>query len=253
MTVPVPDVLIEPAYRSGLFLFNTTTNDIGTAYVKDNADAGPYADANDVHKFDGATHNTVILGDSISRGATATLPYGLQLMRLLKARGILSNYKIRAINGQGLGYVFAGSQEFGTLNADAATSVDAARNPALQNRLIIMGGSNDVYLDAQTGAATYTRLTTNIDARIAAGWPASEIYVVTMLPRQLNNAERGNYNTAIMNDAGGRGYRKVPVHLNASIGLDGCQNNASLFSDTIHPTNAGHVILAAEINAVYVA
>lgn len=242
------DVGIEPASRRGLIL-HRSANDIPLAYLKDNSGEGPYYNANDVIVQASAKYNVLFHGDSITVGVGATDGYAYQFLRQANAAGFVCNYKNRGINGQGLGFQYTNSAEFGTLTADAAGAIDVARSSALPNRLVIFAGTNDIYLNAKTGAQTYTLLTTYIDARIAAGWLSSEIYVITMLPRGLNTAERQNYNNAIVGDAGGRGYKVVAAHLNGNIGDDGDQNNATYFSDTVHPTNAGHTIIATLLKA----
>lgn len=241
------DVLLTPASRPSLVLWNKPQL-LGSQYVKDNAYTPPYGHAASVIKVDGATYNVVAHGDSITKTGGASDPYMFQLLRLMMADGIASNYKIRGINGNGLDYVYTPpSVDFPNLVDDAAASVDAARIGGLQNRLIIFAGSNDIYLGSSTGAATYAFLTDYIDARLLAGWDESEIFVCTMLPRELNTAERQAYNNAIVADAGNRDYVVVPLHTNANIGDDGDQNNATYFIDTVHPTNAGHAIIAQMI------
>ena len=58
------------------------------------------------------------------------------------------------INGQGLNYVYWQSTEYGTITADGATRVDAAQVNAVTNYLVIFAGTNDIFLNGASGAAT---------------------------------------------------------------------------------------------------
>ena len=157
------------------------------------------------------------------------------------------------INGQGLNYVYPvpPSNTFGTLIADAVTRVDPFLAYSGNKRLVIFAGTNDIFLNGTSGAATWTLLETYINARIAAGWSAANIFVVTMLPRQNGHeSDSTTYNNSIRSNAAGMGYKVADVAANATIGCAGCENNTTYYSDTIHPTAAGHLIIQGIITAV---
>lgn len=148
--------------------------------------------------------------------------------------------------------MYPSSSTYGTLTADAITRVD----PLLpynsgNNYLVIFAGTNDIFLNGTTGANTWTLLQAYINARIAAGWTAANICVVTMLPRQgQHESDRTAYNNLIRSNAAGMGYKVADAGADATIGCAGCENNTTYYSDTIHPTAAGHVIIANLISAV---
>lgn len=128
--------------------------------------------------------------------------------------------------------------------------VDAARVNAPNNYLVIFAGTNDIFLNSTSGAAAWTLLEAYINARIAAGWPADHICVGTMLPRQnQHEADRTALNTAIRSNAAGMGYVVADFAANTTIGDAGDENNATYYADTIHPTAAGHAIMASIIIA----
>jgi lysophospholipase L1-like esterase len=161
----------------------------------------------------------------------------------------MSNF---GINGQGLNYVYpvAPSNTFGTLTADAVTRVDPILSRAGDKYLIIFAGTNDIFLNSTSGAATWTLLQTYINARISAGWTAANICVVTMLPRQnTKESDRTTYNGLIRSNAAGMGYKVADAGADATIGCAGCENNTTYYADTIHPTAAGHLIIQGLISA----
>lgn len=156
------------------------------------------------------------------------------------------------INGQGLNYVypFPPSNNFGTLINDAVTRVDPVLANAGTKYLVIFAGTNDIFLNGTSGANTWLLLKAYIEARIAAGWAASNICVVTMPPRQGGNeANRATYNNAIRSNQATYGYKIADAGADATIGCAGCENNTAYYLDTIHPTAAGHVIFASIIYA----
>lgn len=151
------------------------------------------------------------------------------------------------INGQGLNYVYSvyPSNTFGTLTADAVTRVDPILSQTGTKYLVIFAGTNDIFLNGTSGAATWTLLETYINARITAGWTAANICVGTMLPRQgSNESARSTLNGSIRSNAAGIGYKVCDFAANATIGDAGDENNTTYYIDTIHPNDAGHAILA---------
>lgn len=159
------------------------------------------------------------------------------------------------INGQGLNYIYSvyPSSTFGTLTADAVTRVDPILAQTGTKYLVVFAGTNDIFLNSSSGAATWTLLESYISARISAGWMAGNICVGTMLPRQgSNESARSTLNGSIRSNAAGTGYKVCDFAANSTIGDAGDENNATYYLDTIHPTDAGHAIMATIIvNALF--
>lgn len=151
------------------------------------------------------------------------------------------------INGQGLNYVYPSppSNSYGTLTADAVTRVDPILSRDGTKYLVIFAGTNDIWLNSTTGAGAWTLLETYINARISAGWTVGNICVGTMLPRQNGNeSARTTYNGLIRGNAAGMGYKVCDFAADSRIGDAGDENDATYYSDTIHPTAAGQAILS---------
>lgn len=71
-----------------------------------------------------------------------------------------------------------------------------------------------------------------------------------MLPRQnQKESDRTTYNGLIRSNAAGMGYKVCDFAANSTIGDAGDENNTTYYSDQIHPTAAGHVILQQIITA----
>ena len=222
-------------------------------YTKDTATSSAFNTSNGVFKTSSASSIQIIAhGDSITDGSAASEGYVTRLVRsLYVASGIKADYKNRCIGGQGFTYVYNSSAYPNNLVDDAAAEVDAAMSGSLTNYLIVFAGTNDYKLGAKTPAQIRTAFQTYIAARIAAGWTASRICVCTMLPREtVNETDRSTINSNFTADAGTYGYTLAPLHLNASIGAAGQQNNTTYFLDTIHPTDAGQAIIASIIKGV---
>jgi len=140
---------------------------------------------------------------------------------------------------------------------DAAVNVDTLSplfKPGATNVLVLFAGSNDIWLDGASGSTTYSYFQTYISARLSAGWNASNIIVVTMLPRQSGSTQetaRQAYNTALVGGASTYGYRLARVDQDSNIGCAGCQNNTTYYqSDQTHLTDAGQSVAASIIESV---
>jgi len=156
------------------------------------------------------------------------------------------------INGQGLNYVYpvAPSNTFGTLTADALNRVDLVLANTGTKYLVIFAGTNDIFLNSTSGAATWALLQNYINARTAAGWAAANICVGTMLPRQgAHESDRTTYNDLIRSNAAGMGYKVCDFAADATMGCAGCESDKTYYADFIHPTAAGHVILGNIVKA----
>lgn len=144
------------------------------------------------------------------------------------------------------------SDHYGTLLADAITRVDPLLQYSGPKYLVIFAGTNDRFLNGTSGAAIWTLLQTYINARIAAGWLPGNICVGTMLPRQgLFETDRTTLNSSIRSNAAGMGYKVADFAADATMGPAGAENNATYYQDQIHPTAAGHVILANIVKAAF--
>lgn len=156
------------------------------------------------------------------------------------------------INGQGLNYVYnvAPSNSYGTLTADAVTRADPILAYVGAKYLVIFAGTNDIHLNATSGAACWTLMQTYINARISAGWTPSHICVCTMLPRQgAHESDRTTFNGSIRSNAAGMGYVVADIGANPTIGDAGDENSSTYYLDTIHPKDAGHAIIAPIVKA----
>lgn len=199
------------------------------------------------------TWNLVAHGDSMTQGTGAVfIPYLALLARSLKQQGASVSYKNRGISGQGFNYVYSpAANHFGTLTADATNIDDARDSGATNNRLIVFAGTNDIWLNSTTGAATYTLLTTYISARISAGWAADEIVIVTCLPRgnESEATDTNTFNSSIRSGYSGLGVRLCDI-ANDAYFASGWQNDTAKCADTIHPNQAASLKIAQLLEAV---
>lgn len=238
-------VEFTPTVRPSILLVNNGLPS-RRAYRSNTAHSGSLSPADGVIGAAAPTWNLVSHGDSITQGTgPAFFPYLVLLARSLRQQGASVSYKNRGISGQGFGYAWGPSNKFGTLTADA-TNVDDARDAsATNNRLIVFAGTNDIWLNATTGAATYTLLTTYISARISAGWVANEIVILTCLPREgeAEATDTNTFNSSIRSGYAGLGVRLCDIAADAYF-ASGWQNDTAKCSDTIHPTQAGQLKIA---------
>ncbi len=113
--------------------------------------------------------------------------------------------------------------------------------------IILFLGTNDIVVDAQTGAQTYAKLEALADTLRAAG--ATRIIAVTMLPRTATGfaVERDAFNALLIANANGKFDGIVNTTTNANL-QD--QNNATYFADPVHLNATGQTQLANMILAV---
>ena len=245
-------VALRPDFRTFMYYRNSYDQE-PQGYINDTSLVSAYYSSNRVIKQDGSSHLIAFHGDSITLGVNVGDFYTAKLIRHLLGRSIVCDYKNRGITGQGLNYVYSASSSCPNLISDAASEIDTLLALSPDVRLVLFAGTNDLWLGGVSGATLLGYLNTYLDARIAAGWTASKIYVCTMLPRQLNEHEtdRTTFNNGVMADSGTRGYSKVALHLNANIGLVNAQNNTTYFqADKIHPTVAGHEVIRSILEPV---
>ncbi len=139
-----------------------------------------------------------------------------------------------------------------TLVANAATQIDPMIQVGRTNVLIVFAGSNDIYGSLTPATTVYANLQSYCTARRSAGW--TKIIVVTTLPRGgvAPEAQRLKYNTSIRNgfSAGTLACDAVAdVASDANIGQTGQQADTSYYADGIHPTSAGHAVVANYVTA----
>jgi hypothetical protein len=121
-------------------------------------------------------------------------------------------------------------------------------------RLIIFCGTNDIANGGYTAAQTYGAFTAWLRARIVAGWKVGNIVVVEPLPRAnplsspAFEAQRQPYNQMLATGATTFGYQLVPLGADTLIGQPGQSSNPTYYvDDNVHPNEAGHAIIAADI------
>ncbi len=197
-------------------------------------------------------------GDSVTSGInTNTVPWPTQLATDLGAGYTVTN-------------VAASGDTLTGMTASGPTQVDtlvSAEN--LRNVVVIFGGTNDMFLNADaddTAATTLARLAAYAAARQLVGW---EVIVVTMLPRGLADfttstlpsvkathfiARRLAFNASVVANFRTYANRLADVGSDPTMGVDGVEANATYYqADKTHPTNAGALILEAIIRAAVIA
>ena len=184
-------------------------------------------------------------GDSISRDLGLS-NYVYQLRSLILAEtGDYASIAQRGINGISYNYRWPFEPQNVTMITDAPTSVDPTQADGIDDWLLVFAGTNGIAINGNSAATEYADFKTYITARISAGWTADNIVVATMLPRTgVTDSIRQDFNTALVGDDGGYGYRLARLDLNANIGDAGDDANATYFYDGTHPTAAGHAIIA---------
>jgi lysophospholipase L1-like esterase len=190
--------------------------------------------------------NFVADGDSITFGVgTNTVPYATTIASALGVTG--SN---QGIVGAGWNYNFGGGSLIGTAPAAVDPLLSSLSCGSLKPILIGFAGTNDLNTTRgnNTPAQAYAFFQTWFNARIAAGWPAQNIFVPTMISitsADVSDANRVAYNDLLIAGATSQGYTIVPTGADANLGCNGCFSNSTYFqSDGIHPTNTGAAIIA---------
>ena len=132
-------------------------------------------------------------------------------------------------------------------NASANSSVDSMLPNNVGGRravLTVLIGANDI---ASAGSSTQyiTDLRAYCLARKKAGW---KVLICTILPRTSPspfNTERNLVNADIVANFVSGGYADAVADFaaNTTMGADSSSTNTTYYSDGVHPTDAGHVIL----------
>lgn len=117
-----------------------------------------------------------------------------------------------------------------------------------RNIVVVMSGLNDLYI-GRTAADTYADLVDVCTALVAYGWEVFVCTVTAANPLYFPTAEREAYNDFIRGGAAGMGATLIDPGANEFIGVTGADENPTYFIDRVHPTAAGHAILAGLIHA----
>ena len=194
--------------------------------------------------------NIVAVGDSITMGFAGTNPFPINI-----SNGLGTTSSNQGVGGAG--WFKTATDGSANLTDRAHSTVDpllgsvACTSPfASAPILVLYAGLNDICDGFQTGAQDFALLQSYINARIAAGWSAAQMVVVTMIsngrcPANSLTAEQTAYDSAIVSNAATIGYSVARVDLDPNMGCLSCSSNTSFFSgDNTHPNNAGYQILA---------
>lgn len=189
-------------------------------------------------------------GDSISRDLERSNYLFVVWTNIVSGVGIAPRFAQRGINGISFDYRWPSEPYTATMIEDALLAVDNVQYSGATNWLVVFAGTNGIALGLHSAATEYANFKTYIAARIAAGWSADRIVAVTCLPRNgINNTIRDAFNASMAGDDGGYGYRLARVDLNTDIGENGDNLDTTYYYDGIHPTEAGHAIIASVIFA----
>lgn len=203
--------------------------------------------------FPWTTLAIIASGDSMTLGGGALRPYLPRLVDLIESNraGWAQGTRL-GINGVSWQLAWSEAGYPYNLTQDITQRVVPALAPALPNWIVTLAGTNGIVLAHHTAATEYSHLTAYLSALMTAtGIPASRIVVCTMLPRTgMSETTRGDYNAAIVGDAGGIGYKVARLDLDPNIGAAGQSTNTTWFIDGTHPTDAGHQVIAQIVYGV---
>lgn len=181
----------------------------------------------------------VPMGDSLTQGVTSTSQlneYPSQLIGLLNTDGKPYQLYNDARSGARIQHVSARLPVYVTPKYSASRT---------KNIAVLWVGSNDIS-NSVTGSQAYTDLSAVISSLKATGWTVA---VLTMLPRTdvsgTKETERGNFNTAIVGNAGGADY---VVNLGSVANLQTPSNTTYFAADAIHLTDTGYGLVAQAVH-----
>lgn len=192
------------------------------------------------HLVDNASAFFCVLGDSISVGYNAN---GVEDSFIEKT--------YRQLGNPAWHYANIAQSSARLSSASAPFDIDGLRktyvSPVFNKMLgifVVFGGTNDIKLDAQTGATCVTRTKTITDG-LRASHPNAKIIVVSPLPRQ--NDASFETNRQAMRTSFNAGYTSWDYIAdwggNATMALNAASStNATYYQDTTHPTDAGAII-----------
>ncbi len=202
----------------------------------------------------GGGTNIVFHGDSI----TDTPPPGVTLAQSYPQRFAVATaarqtgrYTVRQRGCSGSSWNFAGSTFSPGLSPnklidDALVYVDPYAGP--NSQLVLFAGTNGIALAAHSAATEFADFETYLAARLAAGYVAGNISVVTMLPRDAITTARTDYNALLVAGAVTYGYKLVRLDLNTDIdGRAGFSDLNYYNADKVHPLASGHDQIAETV------
>jgi lysophospholipase L1-like esterase len=202
--------------------------------------------ADDWSDFSEPTLNVIAVGDSISLTGGVMRTYLPRLADMIRAdrKGWARTHRF-GVNGASWDFAWEPSGYPYTLIEDIPRRVVPALSPTLPNWVIAFAGTNGIALARRDAEFEYSRLRAYVTALKAAGVPADQIVVPTMLPRNgIPESTRATYNAAIVADAGRLGYRVARLDLDPDVGAAGQAANPTWYRDGVHPTDAGHEAIA---------
>jgi hypothetical protein len=180
------------------------------------------------------------IGDSITQGASASLPWPTQLT--------LNNQPAYAIHNNGI-YGAAIEDLFGSEANMVAPKCKTSSGPSVA---IVFAGTNSFYYGGgTTPTIVYSHLASEIATLKNAG---CKVFAGTMISRGGSDGngisydvEKNAYDALILSQAKTSGADGIiDFAANPLVGADGANANTTYFDgDTTHPTNAGQVLLGA--------
>jgi lysophospholipase L1-like esterase len=189
------------------------------------------------------------VGDSIMAGAYATSNFLDLSASAFGSPAINRGYWGNSwnIDWPGTGDGTPAASHTGTLIQDVPADTAAlAAVVGTAKKVIAFAGRNGLAPPNNHSAATeYADFQTWLSAIVAAGVPASSVYVCTALPAtDLDEGKRTAYNTMLIDGAATLGYNLIRFDLDPIMGAAGAGANSTYYLDGIHPTNAGQTRLA---------
>lgn len=182
------------------------------------------------------TRKIVFIGDSITVGANADVPSVQGYVGLIRTENQDKNIITE-------GYGYASLKDYDT--ADLITRLQSNG----VNEVYIALGTNDYALNKWTNIADFQTYYGQLLAAVNTALPSCQIYAQTPLSRTTETANSngqtcGDFRTAIANACNGKAYVEL---------VDGTTllTTADL-ADGVHPTIAGHSILANNIKAIVI-
>jgi hypothetical protein len=190
------------------------------------------------------TANIIHDGDSISNGQGAyATPYFLK--SALDAGYSAKDLSVVAIGGQILSQIIT----------SAPTQVDPLYNSnlAAKKNVVVMNCLANT-VGSTADATVESQIQSYCQARQSAGF---KVIVCTSLPRGDKSAayetSRGVINTWIRANYGTFADALADLASEATMGNTGTVSNNTYFQDTVHPTNAGHALLAPYVTTALTA
>lgn len=220
-----------------------------SAFVYPSGQAALHIVFDDWNDFPEPTVNGVFVGDSITLNGATQETYVYRIRDdLLAQRKAWARVQRFAMNGASWDYAWPPSGYPYTLTQDRPLRVDVARSSTLPNKLVTFAGTNGLVIANHSAAYECARAQDYWSGAITAGWLATEMAVVTTLPRSgLSETVRTAYNSCLVTAATTYGLAIVRLDLNPVIGCPTCHTT---FPDGIHPPDSGQQIIANEVEAV---